>query len=271
MGIDAAMLIRYRGTRPSDDTLNRWSWDMCQSIGAGKLFTSDGIPPDEYQAAIAAWHAAFNAHPLYPQYQAGNRDAHKAIISDIGKAPKCLRRAIELTHRRYPLDDDSNDVPPEYRAPGLAWTQDGDPIFAEPGETFLGVSLWTRYYGPGYERGDILTICAVAEWSETNMQPCEVWYGGDSSGVCAAPFGPTEREAMRKHLYGTQGRAYFAEFDERATSPTPEPCGLCVPGENRFNRCGWGDSYIKVHCAGCGKSFVSNDNGASWAEEKDNA
>jgi hypothetical protein len=174
-------------------------------------------------------------------------------------------RAIELTNSRYPLDDDS-DVPPEYRAPGLAWTQDGNPICARPGETFLKVNLWTRYYGPGYERGDILTICAVAEWCELNLQPCEIWYGGDSSGVLAKPFGAAERTAMRTHLYSKSGRDYFSHYQRAGSFPTPAPCALCVPGENRFNRHGWGNNYVAVNCGGCGREFESRDGGESWTD-----
>lgn len=262
MGIDAEMLIRYRGERPDDAQLNRWSWDLCNAIGARHFFISDGLQPDEYQSAVARWHAAFNDHPEYARYSSGDRTARDAIVAAIGEPPKCARRAIELTNRVYRLDDESS-VPPLYRAPGLAWMQDGDPMFAEPGETLLKVSLWTRYYGPGYERGDILTICAIAEWIERSMQPCEVWYGGDSSGVLAEPFGEKRRQELRAHLYGKNGRDYWGTF------PTPKPCGLCVPGENRFNRHGWGGNYVAVSCGGCGKSFESRDGGANWSERSE--
>lgn len=267
MGIDAAMLVRYRGEKPTDAELTRWSWDLCRSIGARHFFISEGLPPYEYQKANTAWHAAFEAHPEYARFVAGDASARDSIVADIGESPKRLRRAIELTNCRYPLDDDS-EVPAKHRAPGFAWTQDGDAIYAQPGEYFLEVSLWTRYYGPGYERGDILTICAVAEWCEQNLPPCEVWYGGDSSGVLAEPFGPAERAAMRAHLYGAAGRDYF-KHDKPGTFPTPKPCGLCVPGENRFNRYGWGNKYVAVSCGGCGKNFESLDSGVTWILKKD--
>jgi len=267
MGIDAEMLIRYRGSKPTDDQLNRWSWDLCSAIGAGKFFISDGVPPDEYGTRSEAWHKAFDSHPLAEQWRSKARDTREEIFADIGKCPDCLRRAIELTNRRYPLDEDS-EVPATHRMPGKVWTQGGPPILAGPDEWFMEVSLWTRYYGPGYERGDILTICAVAEWVEQNMQPCEVWYGGDSSGVCAEPFPADKREEYRKLLYGPTGRDYY-KWDERGTFPTPKPCGLCVPGENRFNRCGWGGNYVRVHCSGCGKSFTSDAKGEIWTLAKD--
>lgn len=276
MGIDAEILIRYRGERPTDAQLSRWSWDLCNSVGASKFFTSDGLPPDEYGEASRRWREAFNAHPAYARFSTrgnqGNFTAREEIVRDIGEHPQCLRRAIELTNRRYPIEgDDYKDIPPQYWAPGLAWTQDGDSILAEPGETLLEVSLWSRYYGVGYERGDLLGICAICEWIETNMQPCEVWYGGDSSGVLAEPFPEHKRAELRRHLYSQQGRDYFAYFDERGSFPVPKPCGLCVPGENRFNRCGFGPNYVAASCGGCGKTFETRDNGSTWEVRKPDA
>lgn len=271
MGIDAEMLIRLRGDKPTDEQLTRWSWDLCRSIGAGKFFTQDGLAPEKYHEAIAAWHAAFKAHPRYQGYQKNAKDAHSAILADIGNAPEILRRAIELSCRRYPLEDGDTDVPATHRQPGKAWVQDGDPILADEGEWFLEVALWTRYYGVGYERGDLMTICATAEWVEANIPNAEVWYGGDSSGVLAEPFGAAQRAALKKHYYSQQGRDYF-NFSSRmpgGVAKMPKPCGLCIPGEPRFNQYGWGDNYAAVNCQGCGKTFVSRDNGVTWTVEKE--
>jgi hypothetical protein len=272
LGIDAEILIKYRGERPTDAQLSRWSFDLCSAVGAKHFFIKDGMPPDEYRAASKAWHQAFNAHRLYAAWNAApwgdeKTAMHKAIFADIGGAPEELRRAIELTNRRYPLDDDSG-VPDDYRTPGLCWTQDGPPVYAKPGETLLEVSVWTRYYGEGYERGDILTLCAIAEWAEVNMQPCEVWYGGDSSGVCVARFDNARRSGLRAHLYGTAGRDYF-KYDSDKARKHPKPCGLCIPDEPRFNQFGHGANYCAVSCSGCGKSFETRDGGATWGPHKD--
>lgn len=260
MGVDAEMMIRYRGEKPTEEQLTRWSWDLCRAIGAGKFFISDGLAPDAYRAAEKAWMEAFSSHPLYREYRSGFARAGETIREDIGQSPKQRRRAIELSCDLYR----SEEAPP-----GKVWEQDGDPIFAAEGEWLLKVSLWTRYYGVGYERGDLLTICAVAEWVEANIPNATVWYGGDSSGVLMEPFGPSEREALRKHLYSQHGRDYF-NYGGRAggAAKMPKPCGLCIPGEPRFNQHGWGGSYAAVNCAGCGKSFVSGDNGETWTEEK---
>ena len=193
------------------------------------------------------------------------------IVADIGEAPEKLRRAIDFTCDDYDADDfDERGVSSALRQPGKVYFQDADPVIAEPGEWLLEVSLWTRYYGIGYERGDLLTICAVAEWCEANLQPCEVWYGGDSSGVALKPFGDAERAKLRRHLYSQQGRDYYSSW---GTPPgqMPPTCGLCVPGEERRQQYGSGmnGQYAAVSCAGCGKNFETRDGGQTWAERKE--
>lgn len=284
MGIDARMLLRVKGYKPTDEQIAKWADALCRSIGAKHFFISDGLPPPEHHKASAAWHAAFNAHPSHAAYEAsrkndhflsGNRDDswrdhRNAIVADIGEHPEERRRAIEFTNYVYELDDDDSGIPVEYREPGRCYTQDAETIFAKPGEWLLTVSLWTRYYGVGYERGDLMTLCAVAEWCEVNIPNCEVWYGGDSSGVAAAPWPESARLELRKHLYSEQGRAYF-DFDRFGSrGPKPSPCGLCVDG-GRFAECGSGSNWTMVHCASCGKSFETKDGGSSWSERKEAA
>lgn len=269
MGIDAKMLVRYRGSRPTDEQLTRWSWDLCCAVGAKHFWTEDGLPPEVHHEVRTRWDADFVTHPSYPEFLQHKADARDKIIASIGEAPEMLRRAIELTNRRYPLDaDEGTDVPATHRAPGRAWVQDGNPILAQNGEWFLKVSLASRYYAVGYERGDLLTICAAAEWCETNLTPCDVWYGGDSSGVLAEPFPDTARRALRAHMYSTEGREYF-KHDPRSHLKLPKPCGLCVSGENRLSQYGFGGGYAALHCAGCGKNFESRDQGATWEVKSD--
>ncbi|CAB4143178.1 hypothetical protein UFOVP435_73 [uncultured Caudovirales phage] len=262
MGIDAQLLVRIKGDRPTDAQIARWSWDLCRAVGARHFFINDGLPPAEYRVAHDAWHVAFNAHPKAATWRT-NTDDHKQILKDLGPPPEELRRALSLPRSYYP-DYNEPDV-----EPGKIYHQDGDPILAADGEWFLDVSLYSRYYGPGYERGDILTICAVAEWIELNIPDCEVWYGGDSSGITAELFDEDARRAMKKHLYSQQGREYFTGFARGEPFPTPKPCGLCVPGEPQFTRHGWGMNYVMVACAGCGKSFASKDSGKTWETQKE--
>lgn len=159
--------------------------------------------------------------------------------------------------------------------PGRVYEQDGEPITAGAGEALLEVHLWTRYYGPGYERGDILTICAVAEWCERHIDRAAVWYGGDSSGICAKPFGKKERVAMLDHFFSPKGREYFnyrSFMLPRSGDLTalPEPCKLCVRKDGDFVRSGWGDHFAVMNCHGCGRAFETRDGGTTWKvrEEK---
>lgn len=279
MGIDARIVIKYRGEKPTQEQLTRWSWSICQAVGAKHFFISDGLPAPEYNQANEAWHAAFKAHAVYPQLDAARHGANeewqrlrKLIVADIGEPPKKLRRAIDFTCDDYTaddFDDRSTPIPEGARQPGMVYFQDADPVYAQPGEWLLDVSVWSRFYGKGYERGDLLTICAIAEWIEANMQPCEVWYGGDSSGVELAPFGDPARRELRQHLYSQQGRDYFSSW---GTPPAqmPPKCGLCLPEETRQQYgSGMNGQYAAVSCAGCGKNFETRDGGTTWAERKD--
>lgn len=155
---------------------------------------------------------------------------------------------------------------------GTMW-EDDSPVKheARPGECFLSVNLSSRWYGIGYERGDLLTICATAEWIEQNVPDAEVWYGGDSSGVEMTLFGHEERSALKAHLYGDSGRDYFGSFGRISgrEGKGPEPCGLCPGGVYRGNQFGFGQrgQYASFSCAGCGKIVRTRDGGESWAPD----
>lgn len=272
MGVDAEILIR-RVPRSivTDEWLKAISWRLCEAIGHEPFFISDGLTPEEYEKASKAWHAAFDGHALHGEWEATRNDdkAWRAlrdrIVADIGEAPKERRLAVDRTLSRYREDDD-----PE---PGSEYREDSDsPIKAEGDECLLQLSLFGRYYGPGYERGDILKYCAMAEWLEVNIPGCEVWYGGDSGGCCAEPFHELKRRELRNHLYGKEGRAYFRHenpYIERDGMPRPPACSLCPAGKYCGSRHGWGQNYAAFHCPGCGDSVETHDSGKTWQERKD--
>lgn len=70
--------------------------------------------------------------------------------------------------------------------------------------TVLEVMLITRYYGPGYERGDVAAICGTAEWLKHRFPGCVVYYGGDDSNRLT----PIDLDALWKHAASRDGRAY---------------------------------------------------------------
>lgn len=174
--------------------------------------------------------------------------------------------AIQLSEQRY---RDANSP-----APGTIMYQDGPDIIAKDGEVFLEVFLWTRYYGIGYERGDLNTICNVAEWCERNIPNCEVWYGGDSSGVELEPFPKDARDALRAHLLSPQGRDYFNYSLNRTEPahliPDRSTCKLCVP-DRAPRKYGYGQEYAAYFCPGCSYRFITKDGGKTWTHEKDEA
>lgn len=144
--------------------------------------------------------------------------------------------------------------------------QDGPEIKAEPGHTLLEVHLWGRYYGEGYERGNLWTYISVAEWIERNIQGAIIYYGGDSSGVCAEPFDKAAREALILH-WATRGhRPYREGFDDgQREASEPKKCGL---GPCKWVRNGWGQDYAAFFCAGCGQRKETRDGGKSWQDSK---
>lgn len=153
---------------------------------------------------------------------------------------------------------------------GKVYSQDGDDVLAEPGETLLEVHTWSRWYGVGYERGDLITLCAIAEWCEANIPTCEVWYGGDSSGVIAAPWPDSERRKLRRHLYTEEGRTYCVAACGPEEKPKgPPTCALCVPDRGMIRVGSSGDGHFSSwHCKGCGETITTHDGGASWKAEK---
>lgn len=168
------------------------------------------------------------------------------------------------------LTEDYSDS--ESSPPGKSYWQDGPTLHAKAGETYLEVHLWTRYYGKGYERGNLMAICATAEWIEMNVPNSRVLYGSDSSGVCAEPFGEEERRELKRHAYSTYGRDYFkpyrAEDQEFFPTEMVAECKLCVPQYYQPVRYGFGKDWASYACAVCGLRRETRDAGKTWTEVK---
>lgn len=152
------------------------------------------------------------------------------------------------------------------------YEQDGDPIKPKAGETFLEVHVWGRYYGVGYERGDAPFLIALADWLEKRTSG-EVWYGGDSSGICAIHFDAVERAALWAHFVKFGHLPYRDDprvGDRRTSFIAPHEqkierhCEFC---DMPMARNGWGQSYAGFDCYGCGARETTQDNGATWQVE----
>lgn len=127
--------------------------------------------------------------------------------------------------------------------------QDGHTLQPKKGETFIRCGLWTRYYGPGYERGDCPFICAVAEFLEMSFPGGEVWYGGDSSGVLAKRI---DRKFLLQHFY-TNGHAPYIDYLARKGGVT---CPRCKKPMNQHGFGGAGNDWASWTCHGCGRQAV---------------
>lgn len=132
------------------------------------------------------------------------------------------------------------------------YEQDGPPIEPEPGETLIRVRLRGRYYGPDYERGDLPTLIMVARWLEAKISGAAVWYGGDSSGALAEPFGEEQREELWQHFLEHGHRPYEGHFGRGMNAPV---CDFCLEPMHHFGGCGpvgSRDAEEFFGCPGCG-------------------
>lgn len=133
------------------------------------------------------------------------------------------------------------------------YMQDGDTLYPRDGETFLTVPLGGRYYGEGYERGDLLAYVGIAEFIEALIPSCTIWYGGDSSGVQAEPFNKARRAELLYHAATVGHDPYNAGWDNLSRgdgfkTPTCPVCDFPIP------RHGWGGNgtFASYYCSGCG-------------------
>jgi hypothetical protein len=134
------------------------------------------------------------------------------------------------------------------------WEQDGPDIVPEAGEQFIRVHLRSRYYGPDYERGDWMLLRTTIEWLKRRWPDCEVWYGGDSSGVCAEHMTPA-RIAEFDELFFSQGReAYTHSPGWRAFADATVVCPTC---NHETSNTGGGGGQSFHYCHGCGAKFVA--------------
>lgn len=151
------------------------------------------------------------------------------------------------------------------------YTQDGPDILPEPGETFLRVYPATRYYGDGYERGDLPLLISLAEWLEANTGG-EVWYGGDSGGCCAKVFDHDARAQLFAHFCRHGHQPYRSGWDALTAADDTKVTGLlCTFCDFAMTRNGWGPNYQGWDCYGCGMRMESRDNGATFTKAKEAA
>jgi hypothetical protein len=138
----------------------------------------------------------------------------------------------------------------------VVYTQDGPDIFAEPDEQFIRVHLAGRYYGEQYARGDWPTIRAVAEWLETRFPGCEVWYGGDSSGICAEHLSAARRDELNRFFLTSGCRTYERHADNGVDRFTGHKAPVCPCCNVALFSSGGGRGQSFWSCDGCGRRAV---------------
>lgn len=143
-----------------------------------------------------------------------------------------------------------------------AYRQDGDTIHPREGWQMIEVHLWGRYYGPDYARGQWPLYDNIATWLYMRVPGCEVWYGGDSSGICAEHL-TIEKRAELWAFFVANGRKPYTGFRSAYLSNKPQRrCSFCA--WSGMVQSGFGQSYQRWYCAGCGLTEVTHDDGASW-------
>jgi hypothetical protein len=133
--------------------------------------------------------------------------------------------------------------------------------YIQGNEYMYEIHLWGRYYGPGYERGDILTYINIAEWLEWKLGPnITIYYGGDSSDNYQT-FGKEERRTLREYYFENAHRPYqsCSRFKEQVGNPM---CARCY--EPMFNT-GGGGAETYWCCHGCNyKALTSSGKIVKW-------
>lgn len=139
-------------------------------------------------------------------------------------------------------------------------------IPAVAAKTTFTVHLWTRFYGPGYERGDLPLILNLARWFRSKLDGCTVYYGGDS-GEALLELTPVEGEGeLWQHYVDNQHLPYTKGWDRMTHDGISLPeCELC---QEPVIRNGWGNGgqFAAAYCPGCGWNIETRDAGRSWAE-----
>lgn len=218
MGVDARMFVRLRGVENwiKPEDVLPLSYELASTVGYDAFLITKGAK----HSFGVPHHALTIAAPI--------KDAADAEYHGLG----------------------------EEAIGGVVYTQDGDHIVADADEQFVEVHLMGRYYGKGYERGSYPTLRAIAEWLEFKLPSGEVWYGGDSSGMCATAFTPAARSDLNRHFLANGRRPYQRAFGDGFNSITGHRAPTCEVCEVRMFSTGGGQGRSFWSCDGCGAQAI---------------
>lgn len=122
----------------------------------------------------------------------------------------------------------------------------------------VDISTTSRYYGPGYERGDWSFLRSIIEWMLMNMpEGSTVYYGGDSDEQYLVTIDLMKEIDDHFFKVGCEPyRRYFSEDNSHI-------CPLCKVMMVQF---GFGGGYEAYNCLGCGYKLSTKNNGKTWKE-----
>lgn len=163
-----------------------------------------------------------------------------------------------LPHALYLIDEESQD------------SNETPYIKPKKGRQFVKVSLGGRYYGKGYERGDIGTPILIARFLKHHWPDAKCFYGGDSSGVLYDEMTEDWETEILTHLFTVGHEPYrgvmsFTEVGEK--TPT---CPRCLTNLIR-NGTGQGGQWGVFYCNSCDLQLETNDNGKTYTNRKEDS
>lgn len=113
---------------------------------------------------------------------------------------------------------------------------------------WLTVNLWGRYYGDGYERGDLPFLYCLGRWLEIRFPGSVLLYGGDCDGDYQ-DFSAGSRDALFAHFARVGHKPYNGGFSSMVKGER-QTCEFCagIP----MNNYGGGQGQEFYRCDGCG-------------------
>jgi hypothetical protein len=132
------------------------------------------------------------------------------------------------------------------------YEQDGPDIVGDSRETFICAHIWSRFYGEGYERGDWPFLRCLILWLRRNLEG-EVWYGGDSSGVCAEAMTDVRLAELDDHFFRV-GHDPYLGYELPGFEREKPTCGFC--GGRPMRNSGGGQGKEFWTCSGCDANWI---------------
>lgn len=231
MGVDAEMLIKVKGKEKwlSPQQVLALSVRMTRTIGHQHFMVTKDCDDDFYKKFPEHQHHAISIIEPWTREKA---------VADYGEED--VERWGETTNFGKTI----------YR-------QDGDNVIAEPDEQFLRVHLWGRYYGPGYARGHWPTYDIIIRFLYTVLPAgSEVWYGGDSGGICVEHVTPEFLDDMMRFYFNSGNSTYVGAFSGISGSGAIRPmCDCC---ETPMLSNGGGPQGTMWYCESCDRIAVTD-------------